>query len=72
MKNTLGDTENADRISVGKSEEKTLLGRKRRIFENDMKMDLQEIEYNYVNLINQNQNVIQWWDVKTVLNIWAQ
>jgi hypothetical protein len=39
----MGEMRNAYKILVGKSEEKTLLGRPRRIWEDNIRMDLREI-----------------------------
>jgi hypothetical protein len=58
------------RISVGRPEGKILLGRHRRGWEDNIKMDLTEIGIERSNLIRLAQNRVQWWAfVNTVTNL---
>jgi hypothetical protein len=50
--NTNGENMNAYRILLGKPEGKRLLGRRRRIWEDNTKMDLREIEWNAMDWID--------------------
>jgi hypothetical protein len=50
--NTHGDVRNAYKILVGEPEEKRLLGRPRRRWEDDIKMDLREIVCGDVDLVH--------------------
>jgi hypothetical protein len=55
---------------VGKKEEKRPLGRPRRRWENNIKMDLREIEWGDVDWINLAQERDQWRTlVNTVMNL---
>jgi hypothetical protein len=61
---------NAYRILVGKPEGKRPLGRPRRWWEENIKIDLREIEWDGVDLIDIVQNRDQWSIlVNTVLNL---
>jgi hypothetical protein len=61
---------NAYRILVGKSEGKRPLGRLRRRWVDNIKMDLREIGWNRVDMIDMAQDTDQWRAlVNTVLNL---
>jgi hypothetical protein len=58
------------RILVGKSEGKRTLGRPRRRWEDNIKMDLREIGIDGMNWIRVAQDRVQWWAVvNTVINL---
>jgi hypothetical protein len=55
---------------VGKSEGKSLLGRPRRRWEHNIRMDLREIGWQYVDWIYLVHGRDQWWVLaKTILNL---
>ncbi|PNF21716.1 hypothetical protein B7P43_G10362, partial [Cryptotermes secundus] len=56
----MGETRNAYRILVGKPEGKRPLGRPRSRWEDNIKMDLREIEWDGVDVIDLAQNRDQW------------
>jgi hypothetical protein len=58
------------RILVGRPEGKRPLGRPRRRWEDNIKMDLREIGIDGANWIRLAQNRVQWWaSVNTVINL---
>jgi hypothetical protein len=66
----MGEKRTAYRILVGKREGRRLLGRQRRKWVNNIKMDLREIGWNGVDWIDMAQNRDQWRAfVNTVLNL---
>jgi hypothetical protein len=68
----MGEKRNAYRILVGEPEEKTPLGRPKRRWVDNTKMDLREIGIGWdgVNWIVMAQNMDQWRDLmNTVLNL---
>jgi hypothetical protein len=66
----MGEKRNAYRILVGKPEGKTLLGRPRRRWVDNIKMDLREIRWDGVDWIDMAQDMDQWRAlVNTVLNL---
>jgi hypothetical protein len=56
----MGEKRNAYRILVRKPEEKRPLGRPRRMWEDNIKMDLREIEWSGMDWINLAQDRDQW------------
>jgi hypothetical protein len=56
----LGGKRHAYRILVGKPEGKRPLGRPRRTWVDNIKMDLREIEWDGVNWIDVAQDIDQW------------
>jgi hypothetical protein len=57
------------RILVAKAEGKRPLGRPRRRWEDNIKVDLREIGIDWVNWVRQAQDRVQWWAfVNTVMN----
>jgi hypothetical protein len=61
---------NAYRIVVGKSEEKRILGRPRRRWVINIKMDLREIQWSGMDWIDLADDTEQWWAlVNTVMNL---
>jgi hypothetical protein len=67
---TNGEKRNAWRILVGKPEVKTPLGRQRRRWLDNIKIDLREIVWNCMDWINLAQDRDQWRAlVNTVLNL---
>jgi hypothetical protein len=66
----MGETRNAYRIFVGKPEGKRPLGRPRRRWVDNIKMDHREIEWNGVEWIELAQDRDQWRAlVNTVMNL---
>jgi hypothetical protein len=66
----MGETTNAYRILMGKPEEKRPLGRPRRRWVDDSKMDLREIECDGMDWIELAQDKDQWRVfVNTVMNL---
>jgi hypothetical protein len=66
----MGEKRNAYRILVGKPEGKTPLGRPRRMWVDNIKMDLREIGWVGVDWIDMAQDRDQWRAlVNTVLNL---
>jgi hypothetical protein len=66
----MGQTRNANKILVGKPERKKPLGRPRRRWEDNIRMDLTGIGWEDVNRIHLAQDRVQWWAlVKTVTNL---
>jgi hypothetical protein len=56
----IGEKKNAYRILVGKPEGKTILGRPRRRWVNNIKMDLRKIEWDGIDWIDLAQDRDQW------------
>jgi hypothetical protein len=68
----IGAKRNAYRILVGKPEVKRPLGRPRRRWVNNIKMDLREIEWDGMDWIDLAQNMDQWRAlVRAVMNLWV-
>jgi hypothetical protein len=68
----LEEKRNAYRISVGKSEGKRPLGRPRRRWVNNFKMDLTKIRWGGMDWIDLAEDRDQWRTlVKTVMNLWV-
>jgi hypothetical protein len=66
----MGETRNGCRIVVGKSEGKRPLGRPRRRWVDNIKIDLREIEWDGMDWIDLAQDRDQWRAlVNTVLNL---
>jgi hypothetical protein len=67
----MGEKRNAYRILVGKPEGQRPLGRPRRRWEDNTEMDLREIGWSGMNLIDLAQDRDQWRAyVNTVMNLW--
>jgi hypothetical protein len=63
---------NAYRMLVGKSEEKRLIGRPRRRWMDNIKMDLKDIGWGYMDWIDLAQDRDQWRALAgTVMNLWV-
>jgi hypothetical protein len=62
----MGEKMNANRILVGKPEGKRLLGRPRRRWEDNNKMDVIKIGWNVVDWIHLSQDRDQW---RTLVNV---
>jgi hypothetical protein len=61
---------NAYRILVGKPEGRRPLGRPRRSWVDNIKMDLRETEWDGMNWIDLSQDTDQWWAlVNAVMNL---
>ncbi|KAJ4441665.1 hypothetical protein ANN_11523 [Periplaneta americana] len=56
----MGESRNAYRVLVGRPEGKRLLGRPRRRWKNNIKMDLREVAYNDRDRINLAQDRDRW------------
>jgi hypothetical protein len=68
----MGEKRNAYRIMVGKPERKRPLGRPRRRWVDNIKIDLGEIEWDGVDWIDMAQDRDQWLAlVNTVLKLWV-
>jgi hypothetical protein len=68
----MGERRNAYRILVGKPEGRSPLGRPRRMWVNNIKMDLREIGWDGIDWIDLAQDRDQWRAlVKTVMNLWV-
>jgi hypothetical protein len=66
----MGEGRGAYRVSVGRPEGKRSLGRPRRRWENNIKMDLREIGIDGANRIRLAQDRVQWRAfVNTVMNL---
>jgi hypothetical protein len=66
----MGAKRNAYRILVGKPEGRRPLGRPRRTWVDNIKMDLREIGWDGIDLSDLAQNRDQWWTlVNTVINL---
>jgi hypothetical protein len=58
------------RVLVGKPESKKPLGRPRRRWEDNIKLDLREIGIDWTNWIRLTQDRVQWWtSVNTIVNL---
>jgi hypothetical protein len=68
----MGNTWNAYRILVGKTEGKRPVGRPRCRWDNSIKMDLREVGWDGMDLIDLAQDGDQWRAlVNTVMNLWV-
>jgi hypothetical protein len=66
-----GEGRGVYRVLIGRPEGKRLLGRPRRRWEINIKMDLRETGIDMANWIRLAQDRVQWWAfVKTVMNLW--
>ncbi|KAJ4434404.1 hypothetical protein ANN_22965 [Periplaneta americana] len=66
----MGESRNAYRVLVGRSEGKRPLGRPRRRWEDNIKMDLREVRYDSRDWINVAQDRDQWWAyVRAAMNL---
>jgi len=66
----MGEERGVYRVLVGKPEGKRLLGRPRRRCVDNIRMDLQEVECGYMDLIGLAQDTDRWRKlVSTVMNI---
>jgi len=66
----MGEGRGVYRVLVGRPEEKRPLGRPRRMWEDNIKMDLKEIGIDGVNWIELAQDRVQWRAfVNTVMNL---
>jgi hypothetical protein len=65
----MGEGRGVYRVSVGRTEGKRPLGRPRRRWEDDIKMDLRETGIDGANWIRLAQDVVRWWAfVNTIMN----
>jgi hypothetical protein len=68
----MGEKRGAYRILVGRPEGRRPLGRPRHRWENNIKMDLQEVEWVGMNWIELAQDRDSWWAlVNVVMNLWV-
>jgi hypothetical protein len=68
----MGGTRNIYMVLVGKSEGKTPLGKRRRNWENNLKIRLKEIRWGHTDWIQLAQDRDQWSILlNTVLNLWV-
>jgi hypothetical protein len=66
----MGEMRNADKILDGNPECKTPLGRRRRRWEDNIRTDLRQIEWDGVNWMHLAQDMDQWQAlVNTVMNL---
>jgi hypothetical protein len=69
---TNGERRNAYRILVGKTEGRIPLGRPRRRWMNNNKMNLREVGWDDIDCIDLAQDRDQWWALlNTVMNLWV-
>jgi hypothetical protein len=65
----MGEGRGVYMVLVGRPEEKRPLGRPRRRWDDNIKLDLKEIGIDWANWIQLAQDRVQWWDfVSTVIN----
>jgi len=68
----MGEKRGVYRVLVGKPEGKRPLGRPRRSWEDNIKMDLREVGCGGMDCIELAQDRDRWWDlVNVVMNIWV-
>ena len=68
----MGEERGVYRVFAGKQEERRPLGRPRRRWANNIRMDLQEVECGYMDWIGLAQNRDRWRTlVNAVMNIWV-
>jgi hypothetical protein len=68
----MGEKRNAYRILMGKPEGKRILGRPRRRWAGNIKMNLREIGWDGIDWINLAQDRDRWRTlVNTVMNLWV-
>jgi hypothetical protein len=67
----VGNGRGVYRISVGRPESKRLLGRPKRRWEDNIKMDLREIGIDGENWIQLAQDRVQWWASLSTVNLWV-
>jgi hypothetical protein len=66
----MGEERGAYRVLVGKLEGKRPLGRPRRRWVDNIRMDVQEVECGYVDWIGLDQDRDRWWKlVSAVMNL---
>jgi len=66
----MGEARGVYRVLVGRSEGKTLLGRRRRRLEDNIKMVLRDLGIDGANWIQLAQDRVEWWAfVSTVMNL---
>jgi hypothetical protein len=66
----MGEGRGVYRVLVGRPEGKRPLGRPRRRWEDNIKLELREIGIDWANLIQLAQNRVQWWaSVDMVMNL---
>jgi len=63
----MGERRGVYRVLVGKSEGKILLGRPRHRWEDNIKMDLQEVGCGSMDWINLAQDTDRWWALVNVV-----
>jgi hypothetical protein len=69
---SIGEGRSVYKVLVGRPEGKRPLGRPRRRWEDNIRMDLGEIGIDGANWIQLAQDRVQWRDfVKTVMNLWV-
>jgi hypothetical protein len=68
----IGETRNAYKILIGKPERKKPLGRFRRRWEDNFKMNVREIGFGSVCCTYEAQHRDWWWTlVNTLINLWV-
>jgi hypothetical protein len=68
----MGEGRGVYRVLVGRPEGKSPLGKPRRRWENNIKMDLREIGIDGANWIQLDQYRVQWRAfVNTIMNLWV-
>jgi hypothetical protein len=69
LESRVGETRNAYNILIGKPERERQIGRPRRRWEDDIRMDLREREWEIVDWMHLSQDRDHWWAVvNTVKN----
>ena len=69
---SVGDRRDVYRVLVGKPEGRSPLGRPRRRWEDNIKMDLQELGCGVMDWIELAQDRDRWWAlVNVVMNLWV-
>jgi hypothetical protein len=68
----MGERRGVYRVLVGRPEEKKPCGRLRHRFDDNIRRDLQEMEWGGLDWINLAQDSVRWWVlVSVIMNLWV-